>query len=131
MMPYIYFFIILFFLLLYSFFITRQLYKVISLDSAFKVLRPQLLSNSCSQDQLFNSLRLLFNKRLWFDALQLLEYQLSVKPDSEHYYFNAIGVIYKNMQQYDLATLYFLQSLQKSRDYQVALRNLQQLNVKI
>lgn len=122
-MPYIYFLVLLVFLVLYSLFITVQLYKFIKLELFFK---KKLLRNiaSYSIDQLFIVLRVLSSKKLWFTSIRVVEEQKDVARKEIHRYFNAVGFIYYNMQKYDLAKLYYLKSLNEKSDYLVALNNL-------
>lgn len=122
-MPYIYFLVLLIFLVLYSLFITVQLYKFIKLELFFK---KSLLKNIglYNIDQLFIVLRVLSSKRLWFTSIRVVEEQKDIVRKEIHRYFNAVGFIYYNMQKYDLAKLYYLKSLNEKSDYLVALNNL-------
>ena len=122
-MPYIYFLVLLVFLVLYSLFITVQLYKFIKLELFFK---KKLLKNigPYNIDQLFIVLRVLSFKKLWFTSIRVVEEQKDVVRKEVHRYFNAVGFIYYNMQKYDLAKLYYLKSLNEKSDYLVALNNL-------
>lgn len=122
-MPYIYFSVLLVFLVLYSVFITFQVYKLISLELSFKkIVLKKIDSNN--MDQLFNTLRILLYKRLWLKAIKLLEYPKNVPQISIHKYFNAVGFVYYSMEKYDLAKLYYLRSLSKKDDYLAVLNNL-------
>lgn len=122
-MPYIYFLVLLVFLVIYSLFITVQLYKFIKLELFFK---KKLLKNigPYNIDQLFIVLRVLSFKKLWFTSIRVVEEQKDVVRKEVHRYFNAVGFIYYNMQKYDLAKLYYLKSLNEKSDYLVALNNL-------
>lgn len=122
-MPYTYFLVLLIFLVLYSLFITSQIYKFIKFELFFKQC---ILKNidPCSIDQLFIILRVLSYKKLWFTSIRVVEKQEKIAPDCIHRYFNAVGFIYYSMQKYDLAKLYYLKSLNKKNDYLVALNNL-------
>lgn len=126
-MPYIYFFVLLFFLLVFASSITWQLYKLLGLNIFFQISTPSLIHSS-EMSQLFGRLKSLSNKKLWFDAILLLESQSCVPIERLHNYFNTVGVIYQNMKQYDLARLYLLMSLLKKKDYSVALNNLDKLS---
>ena len=126
-MPYLYFLVLLTFLSLYSFLITLQIYKLVQLELLLRNLFFKEI-NSYSTKELFLFLRALSSKKLWFSSLKLVESQTSIPSESQHYYFNAIGVIYQNMNKYDLAKLYYLKSLQKQKNYPTALKNLALLN---
>ena len=122
-MPYIYFLVLLIFLALYSFFVTFQLYKLIKVESFFK---KNVLNNIdlCNMDQFFITLKLLSYKKLWFTSILLVERQKRISKGYIHRYFNAVGFVYYNMQEYDLAKLYYLKSLNEKNNYLVALSNL-------
>lgn len=122
-MPYLYFLVLLIFLVLYSSFVTFQLYKLIKIESFFK---KNVLSNVdlCNMDQFFIALKLLSYKKLWFASILLVERQKKIPKGYIHRYFNVVGFIYYNMQEYDFAKLYYLKSLNEKNNYLVALSNL-------
>ena len=121
--------ILLIFLFLYSSLITWQIYRSIKLE--FFIRRTLLEgTKSCNVEELFLILRALASKKLWFNSLKLAESQISMPAEKEHHYFNALGFVYQNMEKYDLAKLYYLRSLQKQKNYPIALKNLARLNEK-
>lgn len=122
-MPYIYFFALLVFLFFYTFFLTLQLYKSINLELSFKKIKIDG-SESFTLDQFFDNLKILSSKKLWLQSIELIERQKDIEIGKKHNYFNAVGFIYQNMGVYDLARLYYLQSLNKKEDYIIALNNL-------
>ena len=126
LMPYFYLIILLFFLSLYSLLITGQLYQFTSLNIFNRILPVKQVNqaDSLTITKLFLSLKKLSSKGLWFDCLLLLELQSSLPIETRCSYFNAVGVIYQNMKQSDLAELYFLSALVEKSDYAPALRNL-------
>ena len=129
-MSYIYVLILLTFLFSYTFLITLQLYKAIILEWSFRKLQS-INKSYYSISQLLSVLQILLRKKLWFDALQLIESSTNVPLESEHQYFNAVGFIYHRMKSYNLAKLYYLKSLNKKADYLSALNNLMQIYEKI
>ena len=122
-MPYIYFSILLVFLFAYSFFMTWQLFNFIRVEIFLNRIFSEELVYSTSE-QLSVLLRALFLTKQWFKALILLETQKFLLIKEEYYYLNIFGVIYQNMQDYDLAQLYYLKSLDKKSGYSVAIKNL-------
>ena len=124
-MPYLYFFILLLFLFLYSLLITWQLYNFIKLTfvinkSQGEQGRPVNLTNF---SELLNSLKALSSRKLWFESLLLLESQLSLSIKTKESYFNAVSLIYKKMNQNDLAELYSLHSLLEQKNCSARLNN--------
>jgi len=75
-------------------------------------------------DDLFYILRVLSFKKLWFQALELIEAQTKVPIYQEHHYFNTVHLIYKEMREDDLAKLCYLNSLKRKEDYLISLNNL-------
>lgn len=128
-MPYLYFIILLFFLFLLSLLITWQLYNFTKLNVFSNLLKVEKTPKVklLNHTDLFRSLKKLSSRKLWFDSLMLLESQLSLSADIKHNYFNAVGVIYQEMNQYDLAKLYFSYALLEKHNYAIALRNLNKL----
>ena len=126
LMPYFYLIILLFFLFLYSLLITWQLYKLTSLNIFNRTLLVKQVNqtNVFKITELFLSLKKLSSRGLWFDSLLLLESQSSLSIEMKCRYFNAVGVIYQQMKQSDLAELYFLSALLEQSDYAPAVRNL-------
>ena len=123
LIPYIYFLFLLSFLFLYAFFITVQLYDFIKLEWLYNKLNGNNVNNE-NMDHLFNLLKVLLYKRLWFTSIQHLEKQRNIPEAYMHQYFNAIGFIYYSMRKYDLAKLYYLRSLSKKDSYITAWQNL-------
>lgn len=128
-MPYLYFIILLSFLFLYSVLITLQLYNFIKLNFFSNISKVESTPNVklLNHTELFYYLKKLSSKKLWFDSLVLLESQSSFSVGIKHSYFNAVGVIYQRMEEFDLAELYFLYALSEKNDYAIALRNLSRL----
>lgn len=125
-MPYIYFSILLVFLFAYSSFMTWQLFNFIRVEIFLNRIFSEELVYSTSEE--FSALlRILFITKQWFRALILLEAQKFLLIKEEYYYLNIFGVIYQNMQDYDLAQLYYLKSLDKKPGYSVAIKNLSRL----
>lgn len=77
-----------------------------------------------SIDELFDMLNILIEKRLWFKAVKLMESGIDIPLNKMHQYFNALGLVYYSMGQYDLARLYYLKALDIKDNYIVALQNL-------
>lgn len=129
-MPYIYCSVLLLLLFPYSFFITWQLYRwtVFELSVQKKYLNKL---GSYSTDEFFYVLKVLSRKRMWLNSLRLAESHTNIPVKKQHYYFNFLGVIYQQMKEYDLAQLYYLMSLEKNKDYRVAITNLETLKSKV
>lgn len=127
-MPYIYSIVLLVFLFLYSYLITLQLYKFSRLELSFQILPLNSISvENYDLKKLFQILRILLYKKLWFEALKLVESQKNIKIANRHHYFNVAGFIYQNMNNNDLAKLCYFRSLSEKMDCPVALSNLAKL----
>ena len=114
------------FLLLFSLFITFQLYKLLRFELFAKNARLENLER-WDMNQLFTYVKYLLYKKRWFQALHLLESQVTIPSTRMHEYFNIIGFIYDKMNQYYLAELYYKVSLSYNKDYIVALKNLSKI----
>lgn len=104
-------------------FIFFQVFQSVKLELFFYQLKSKE-EKLYSVDELFDALKILIEKRLWFKAVKLIESVTNVPVDKMHQYFNALGFIYYSMNQYDLARLYYLKALDVKHNYIIALQNL-------
>lgn len=123
-LPYIYFVFMLLFLIPLSVFVVSQLLCLIKVSIDLYNLSRFKSDILSSHTGLFSILRLLTDRRLWFDSIKLMELNRSSSQLQMHKYFNALGFVYYSMQKYDLAKFYYLQSLAVQDKYIVALQNL-------
>ena len=126
LLPNVYFLLILIFLFPLSLVITSQLFKIVLREVNLCILYEDNKANY-TFNELFVLLKAFINKRLWFKSLELLEENHNILVGNMHQYFNAIGFIYYNMSQYNLAQLYYLKAVNLKEDYLIALQNLARL----
>ena len=125
-LPNVYFLFILILLLLLFFLITFQLWKIIIREISFYFLNKKR-QTEYSIDELFILLKILINKKLWFQSIKLMEANKNIQVKNMHRYCNFIGLIYYNMKQYGLAQAYYLKAINLKKDYVIALQNLAKL----
>lgn len=121
--PNLYFALVLLALTPLSCFIAFQLFQVFKVDICFYQIRQESAVIN-TDERLFGCLSVLVKKKLWFDAIKLMEKNYLLKNLSLQRYFNALGFVYHNMQEYNLAQLYYVRALEIQEDYLVALKNL-------
>ena len=122
-MPNLYFILMLVILLFFGVFITIQLFNI-SIAERLLFKSKQTCISSVQTKELFNLVKILILKKLWFTSIKLLEAHKVLSKDQMHKYFNIFGFIYYQMRQYDLAQLYYLKAIKVKSDYVVALQNL-------
>lgn len=120
---YTYFFLILLFLIPFSFLVSVQLFQLIKFELYFYDLN-QIDSDDYSMDQLFYLLKILLKKKLWLTSINLMESKKNIFNENIHKYFNSIGYLYDSMDKHNLAILYYLKALSFQDKYIVALQNL-------
>ena len=125
-MPYLYFSFLLFFLSLFTIFLTFQLYTIFKFEL---FARSKMLKQIEELDfnQLFYVVKYFSYKKFWFQCLNILEKQRQIPLAQRHEYFNVVGFIYYKIAQYYLAELYYRVSLSYKPDYKKALKNLSKI----
>lgn len=124
-LSYVYFAFTLFFLIPFSLFIVFQLFQVVKIDVyLWKAKNNKTLYPS---DYLFDLVTVLLKKRLWFDAIKLLESAQNLSELEKPQYFNALGFVYYSVHKYNIAKFYYLKALKLKKNYIVALQNLAKL----
>lgn len=123
LIPHIYLLLMLNLLIVFSALISFQVFQSIKLELSFNQLNLRN-DNNYGMEELFDALKILIDKRLWFKSIKLIESTTNITMDNMPKYFNAIGFIYYNMNKYDLACLYYLKALSLKDNYLVALQNL-------
>lgn len=121
--PYIYFIFMLIFLIPFFILISFQLLQLIKFEFYLNHLN-KIDFDTYSLDQLFNLLKVLLKKKQWLNAINLMESKKNISIENMHKYFNAVGYIYDNMNEYNLASLYYLKSLSFKENYIIGLQNL-------
>lgn len=121
--PSLYFALVLLALIPLSCLVAFQLFQVLKRDMYFYWMRQKIAAIN-TDDRLFGYLSVLVKKKLWLDAIKVMEKKYVLKNLTLHRYFNALGFIYYSMQEYNLAQLYYLRALEIQEDYLVALQNL-------
>lgn len=96
---------------------------MLQLDIRFYKLKQESVVMHAT-DQLLDFLSILVRKKLWFDAIKIMETNYAFEGLSSHQYLNALGFIYYNMRQYELAKFYYIEALKIQENYVVALQNL-------
>lgn len=121
--PALYLLLVLCALVPFSFFVSFQLFQLLKRDVCFyqmKKDRPLIDTDI----QLFDCFSVLVNKKLWFDAIKIMEKNYAMKDIGLHRYFNALGFVYYSIQEYNLAKVYYLRALEIQKSYVMALLNL-------
>lgn len=124
--PELYLLLVLCALLPFSFFISFQLFQLLKRDILLRQVKQDLL-NVHYDAQLFTFVSVLVNKKLWLDAIKIMEKNCRLRDLSLHRYFNALGFVYYSMQQYNLARIYYTKALGVKKNYLAALLNLAKL----
>lgn len=123
LIPDLYFILLLFFLIPFSFFVTSQLIQLISLENHYRQVFKQKSKYYLSEYFIF-VVKILVEKRLWFVSIHFLESIASSDLKDSHRYFNIMGFIYYKMGEYNLAKEYYLKAISVKNDYILGLQNL-------
>lgn len=109
-----------------SLIVTWQVIQIILLESAYRNFENQPLY-SLADEKKMGFVKILLKKQLWFTAIRILELEVNIGIQHRYKYFNAIGFIYCNIHQYNLAKKYYLDAIEIKDDYMIAVQNLAQL----
>ncbi len=121
--PHLYFAFVLVFLIPFSCFIAFQLFKLINAEICFyKLRRDDALL--CNSNEILRLSYVMLRKKLFFDAIQLIESKQSCNDIRIYQLMNALGFIYYSIHQYRLAKFYYIEALKIKNDYIVALQNI-------
>lgn len=129
LISFVYLVLLLLFLLPLSILIAYQSFNIVKLELCLTQLRASTSVDPAPAD-LFVAVKILIHKRLWFQAITLIESKYAMPKEAIHQYYNAVGFIYDNMCQYDLAQAYYVKSISINKRYITALQNLVKLYFK-
>lgn len=107
----------------FSLLVSFQLFQLLKRDACFYQMRKDR-SSIDTDVQLFDYFSILVNKKLWLDAIKIMEKNCAMRDLKLHRYFNALGFVYYSIQEYNLAKIYYLRALEIQKSYVVAMLNL-------
>lgn len=122
-LPRLYFAFLLLFLLPFSCFIVFQLFQLISIEIEFYQLKNKSVF-ACTDNEVVRLLHIMTRKKVWLDAIRLIELRKAVDDIGSYQLMNALGFIYYSMRKYDLAKFYYIEALRGKNNYIIALQNL-------
>lgn len=122
-LPRLYFAFVLLFLIPFSCFIVLQLFRLIHAEASFYQLKKKDIL-LCTDNEVLCLLYIMLKKKLFFDAIKIIEVKQLYNDINLCQFMNALGFIYYNMHQYDLAKFYYIRALEIKNDYIAALQNI-------